>query len=155
MESTLTCSPPISLAMAARSSVAPTTLILPAAWAGMEAASAARTAIVRFIFMENSLKGMRSVGAHGELELEQKFVGREAVSVAGTPKLAADLTEFARPVGQYQRPPCILDERGFRQVAIRDGHRVGRRRAASGRNGPPGTSGVPVDSRRRHSSRRA
>src|SRR6185295_11453432 len=100
MESTVIRSPPTSRASAARSSVVVMTLILDAACAGMTASRrAARAEYFLNIFvrafrakMDSALlkgtltdavrvtqwlvmlEGVRSVGAHGELELEDEFV---------------------------------------------------------------------------------
>src|SRR5690348_16465499 len=69
---------------------------------------------------------MRSVGAHGELELEEQLVGCKTVTVASAAELSANLAELARPVGKDQRPSSILDERGNREVAHRRGERIRR-----------------------------
>src|SRR5215831_5788272 len=121
MESTVTWSPPTSRAIAARSSVAVMTLILPAARAGMTADSAARIATMRLAFIWNTSERVRSVGAQGELELEKQFVGGEAIAVVGSAKLAANLAELARPIGQDDRASSILDERRKWLVAVGDG----------------------------------
>src|ERR1017187_10842988 len=102
MESLVTNSPPTSRSTAARSWVAVITLILEAAWAGITASrSEAKaeyfldmfvrafraglgSALLRGTMLDTVgvteeffiLEGVRSVGAHGELELEENFVGR-------------------------------------------------------------------------------
>src|SRR2546430_2012169 len=47
-----------------------------------------------------TLEGMRAMRPHRKLELEQKLVRGQTVGVTGTPELAANLAELARPVGQ-------------------------------------------------------
>src|SRR4051794_5326455 len=64
-----------------------------------------------------SSERMRSVGAHRKLELEKQLVSGETVAVPGTAELSADLAELAGPVGEQERAPSILDERGKRTVA--------------------------------------
>ena len=51
------------------------------------------------------------MGAHGELELEQQFVGGQALAVAGAAELAANLAELARPVSQNERAAGVLEQR--------------------------------------------
>src|SRR5438105_8391291 len=50
---------------------------------------------------------MRAMCTHGELELEEEFVGR-ALGIAGPPELRADLAELAGPIGQHQGTAGIL-----------------------------------------------
>src|SRR6266702_1532849 len=122
MESTVMRSPPTSRAMAARSSVVVITLSLDAAWAGILASRhTARTEYFISMLMRTFrvgpgstllkgtvmdrvrvtevffmwLEGVRSVGAHGELELEEDLVGRAALAVFGAAELGADQAEFA------------------------------------------------------------
>src|SRR4051794_7779354 len=57
------------------------------------------------------LERMRSMRAHREHELEQKFVGRETFSIARAPKLPAYLAELARPIGQHERSAGVAEER--------------------------------------------
>src|SRR5690242_7862760 len=121
MESTVTWSPPTSRAIAARSSVAVMTLSFPAAWAGTMADSAARIATMRLAFIWNTSERVRSVRTHGELELEEYFVGGEAIAVARSAKLAADLGELARPISHDDRASSILDERCEWPVAAAEG----------------------------------
>src|ERR1035437_5197449 len=116
MESAGMRSPPASRAMAARSWVAVITLILEAAWAGtLACSSAARAEYFLIMFVRAfraglgstllrgtmvdavwvteglfMLEGVRSVGAHGELELKEDFVGGEAFAILGAAELGAD-----------------------------------------------------------------
>ena len=57
-----------------------------------------------------ALERMRSVGADGELELEQKLVRGPVVAITGAAELAADLAEFARPVGEDKRATGVLKQ---------------------------------------------
>src|ERR1019366_858083 len=57
------------------------------------------------------LEGVRSVGAHGELELEEDFVGGEAFAIFGAAELGADQAELARYVGHLERATRVLKER--------------------------------------------
>src|SRR5437667_9330409 len=50
---------------------------------------------------------MCSVRPDRELELEQKLVGLWSVGIHGSPVLAADLAELARPVRQHERLPRV------------------------------------------------
>src|SRR5579859_5507930 len=54
---------------------------------------------------------MRSMGAHGKDELEQEFVGDRTLAILSPPELAANLAEFAGPVGQQYGSARILDQR--------------------------------------------
>src|SRR5450759_4401927 len=137
MESTVIKSPPTSRAMAARSWVAVITLILEAACAGMTASrSAARAEYFLNMFVRAFraglgptllrgtmldtvgvteefciLEGVRSVGAHGELELEEDFVGGKAFAIFGAAELGADQAELAGHVGHLDRATRVLKER--------------------------------------------
>src|ERR1035437_3110211 len=153
MESTVTKSPPTSRARAARSSVAVITLILLAAWAGTMASSSTARAeyflnmfarafraglgstllrgtmvdavwVTEGLFM---LEGVRSVGAHGELELKEDFVGGEAFAILGAAELGADQAELAGHVGQLERAAGVLKQRdGARKVRARGEFNPGR-----------------------------
>src|SRR3954469_14012910 len=108
-------SPPTSRTIAARSSVVVTTFNFPCACTGaaatIAAMTSARTKLRRPI--KNSKSGSKTqqsrmservctVRPDRKLELEQEFVGRLGLRVAGAPVLATDLAEFARPVGQHR-----------------------------------------------------
>src|SRR5450759_3042253 len=137
MESTVIKSPPTSRAMAARSWVAVITLILEAACAGMTASrSAARAEYFLNMFVRAFraglgptllrgtmldtvgvteeffiLEGVRSVSAHGELELEEDFVGGQAFAIFGAAELGADQAELAGHVGHLERAARVLEKR--------------------------------------------
>src|SRR5437879_12788626 len=59
---------------------------------------------------------MRAMRPHRKLELEQKLVRGQAVSITGTPELSANLAELARPVGQNQRSAGV-DQLGVVEAA--------------------------------------
>src|SRR6516225_8465258 len=108
-------SPPTSRAIDARSSVDVTTLSFD--WASAGPASSAKHAarrarVVSHLKVMAHLKGMRAVRADRELELKQKLVGNLSRGVVGSPKLPADLTELAGPVGHRQRTAPV-DEQGI------------------------------------------
>src|SRR5215471_6760732 len=73
--------------------------------------SAARIVTMRLRFIWNTSERMSSVRAHRELELEEQFVGGEAIAVARSAKLPTELAEFARPISHDDRASSILDER--------------------------------------------
>src|SRR5260370_22303580 len=50
---------------------------------------------------------MRAMRPHGKLELEQQLVRGQTLGVTGTPELAANLAELARPVGHNKRSSGI------------------------------------------------
>src|SRR5512138_853837 len=124
MESTVILSPPISRVIEARSSVAVTTFRRDAAGASPAAAmkrSAADPQTLNRFFKATSpsLPGTAqrrpgfvklvptservcAVRPHRKDELEQELVGGSAFPVVRPAKLAADLAELARPVGQEQ-----------------------------------------------------
>ena len=124
--------------MEARSSVAVITLILDAAWAGMTVSrSAARaeyfflnmfrwafrvelaTSLLRSTMVDAvrvterffMLEGVRSVGAHGELELEEQFIGGAAFAILGVAQLCADQAELAGQISQLKRTAGVLKKR--------------------------------------------
>src|SRR4051794_18533275 len=145
MESTVTRSPPTSRARAARSSVAVMTLILEAAWEGTTASrSAARaeyflnisarafrvgpgSTLVQgtngnavWVTQERvMLEGVRSVGAHGELELEHEFVGGAAFAIVVAAQLCANQAEFAGHVGEKYAAAGVLKKGVAREVPAR------------------------------------
>src|SRR5690348_1953181 len=80
--------------------------------------SAARIVTMRLAFIWNTSEGMRSVRAHGELDLEEYLVRSEAIAVTRSAKLAADLAELARPISHDDRASSILDERCEGTVAV-------------------------------------
>src|SRR2546423_692122 len=57
------------------------------------------------------LEGVRSVGAHGELELEKDFVRRTALAIFGAAELGPDDAEFAGHVGDLETAAGVLEER--------------------------------------------
>src|ERR1019366_5446340 len=153
MESAVIRSPPTSRAMAARSWVAVITLILDAAWEGT---AASRSAAIAEYFLNmwigafraelgstqlvgtmldaggvtgelSILEGVRSVGAHGELELEENFVGGQSFAIFGAPELGADQAELAGHVGQLKTATRVLKEG--------DGARIGGQRIVAGCRG--------------------
>src|SRR5258708_37821445 len=97
MDSTVMRSPPTSAAIEARSCVAVMTLSLSAACPTfMQKRRMARSGIsaglvISYLFLER----VRSVGADGELELEQELVGGQVLAILRAPELAADLAELA------------------------------------------------------------
>ncbi len=48
------------------------------------------------------------MGPQGELYLHKQLVGIEVFPITGQSVLAADLREFAGPVGQHQRPSFVI-----------------------------------------------
>ena len=48
------------------------------------------------------------MGTQGELYLHKQLVGIEVFPITGQSVLAADLREFAGPVGQHQRPSFVI-----------------------------------------------
>src|SRR5262245_16436871 len=108
MASTVTRSPPTSRAIAARSSVLVMTFNLLSACVTdvATAITMAATQVNDFVNLirtpqaSNASARVRTVGADRELELKKKLICRIADRVVGTPVLAADLTEFARPERQ-------------------------------------------------------
>src|ERR1019366_2934942 len=68
---------------------------------------------MRFGLPEGSswLEGVRSVGAHGELELEEDFVGGQAFAIFGAAELGADQAELAGHVGHLERAARVLEKR--------------------------------------------
>src|SRR5665647_2565399 len=78
---------------------------------------------MRFGLPEGSswLEGVRSVGAHGELELEEDFVGGQAFAIFGAAELGADQAELAGHIGQLERATRVLEKRD----AAREVHWVG------------------------------
>src|SRR5512140_1634727 len=131
MESTTMRSPPTSRESDARSSVVVTTFGFEAALA-VPAASVATTASIVFHLIcvfgiqvpprirtgapherrsKHGSKRVRPMSAHRELELKQKFVGREILAVTGAAQLAADLAELAWPLRQDGRAAGVLELR--------------------------------------------
>src|ERR1035441_3491812 len=159
MESAVIRSPPTSRAMAARSWVAVITLILDAAWEGR---AASRSAAIAEYFLNmgigafraelgstqlvgampdaggvsgelSILEGVRSVGAHGELELEENFVGGQAFAIFGAAELSADQAELAGHVGQLETATGVLKQGdGARNPAERIVDEGTRRRGCRG-----------------------
>src|SRR5712692_2849498 len=65
-------------------------------------------------------KRMRPMGPQGELYLHKQFVGIEVFPITGQSVLAADLREFAGPVGQHQRSSFVIQMCIERPVRIID-----------------------------------
>ena len=57
------------------------------------------------------LEGVRSVGAHGELELEEQFIGGAAFAILGVAQLCADQAELAGQISQLKRTAGVLKKR--------------------------------------------
>src|SRR5579864_7061327 len=62
------------------------------------------------------------MGAYGELELEQKFVGGQTRAVLSAAKLSANLAEFARPISEHKRAAGVLMQREI--VRIRSAENI-------------------------------
>src|SRR6476646_5386702 len=161
MESTVIRSPPTSRASAARSSVVVITLILDAACAGITPSSrAARAEYFLNIFVRAfragissallkgtmtdavwvterrlMLEGVRSMGAHGKLELVDELIGSAAFSIVVAAQLRADQAELAGHVGKQNAAAGVLKKGVAHEVpAWGDGiqKRVGRKRQRIG-----------------------
>src|ERR1700733_13376284 len=118
MDSMLILSPPISAPIAARSCVAVTTLIFPAAKPDgtllNKRATPAKQLIKRSIFINSSLEWMRSMRSDRKLKLKQELVRRQAFAITGAAQLSANLAELAGPIGEHQRSTGVLQQRGIR-----------------------------------------
>src|SRR5215471_16932637 len=100
MDSTEIRSPPTSVAIDARSSVADTTLSFPAPW---QTPATVRSAMIMcFIECLLALERVRSMCPDRELELEQKLIGGHVLAVTSAAELTANLAELAGPVSEHE-----------------------------------------------------
>ena len=67
------------------------------------------------------------MGAHGELELEDEFVGGAALAIPVTAELRTDQAELARQIGEEHAAAGILQQGPVREVG-----RLKNRKLAAG-----------------------